>query len=68
MKTYLAEGRWQENASLRGNVDEEGTTHDVQVQVDLTDATSLRLRFRGRMSKGSEDANLDNVIVTARSS
>jgi len=33
------------------------------VQVDLTGLSSLRLRFRGRMSSSTEDANVDEVRV-----
>ena len=58
-------GPWQEHASLNGNVDQESTMHDVQIEI--TGATSLTLRFRARMSSGGEDANLDNVVVTATS-
>jgi hypothetical protein len=60
-------GPWQEKASLRGNVDPESTMHDVSIPVDTTGAATIRLRFRARMSRSGEDANLDNVVVTASS-
>jgi hypothetical protein len=55
---------WVEKARLRGNVDREGVRHDVRVA--LTELENLTLRFRGTMSHYSEDANLDEVTVTAR--
>jgi hypothetical protein len=54
---------WTEMARLRGNVDQENTWHSVHAQ--LNDIPALRLRFRGKMSRSSEDANVDNVVVTA---
>jgi hypothetical protein len=55
--------KWVEKARLRGNVDQERVWHDVRVE--LTDIESLTLRFRGRMSKSKEDANIENVTATA---
>ena len=54
---------WTEKARLRGNVDPENTWHNVSI--DMTGINSLRIRFRGRMSSSSEDANVDMVEVTA---
>jgi len=55
---------WTEKALLQGNVDTENTWHSVQV--DLNDISGLRIRFRGRMSRGNEDANVDEVVVTVQ--
>lgn len=54
---------WVEQARLRGNQDQENFWH--QVSIDLTNITSLQLRFRGNMSRGNEDANVDMITVTA---
>jgi hypothetical protein len=54
---------WAEKARLRGNVDPENMRHDVNLE--LTGLDNLRLRFRGTMSRYNEDANIDEVIVTA---
>jgi hypothetical protein len=43
-------------------VDTESTWHDVRI--DLPGVDRLMLRFRGKMSGSSEDANIDNVFVT----
>jgi VCBS repeat-containing protein len=59
-------GPWQEHGKLRGNVDQEGVTHDVQIEI--TQATNVRLRFRATTSNSNEDGNLDYVVVTATSS
>lgn len=53
---------WVEAARLRGNVDQESTWHNVSVELQGVD--TIRLRFRGRMSKSSEDGNVDDVSVT----
>jgi hypothetical protein len=53
---------WIEKARLKGNVDTESTWHDVRI--DLPGVDRLMLRFRGKMSGSSEDANIDNVFVT----
>jgi hypothetical protein len=55
---------WTQRAILRGNVDQEKKTHNVEIPVNITGATDLRLRFRATISRRSEDANLDNVVVT----
>lgn len=54
---------WTEYARLRGNVDPEKQYH--YTQFDLSGISQLLLRFRGTASSGAEDANMDNVIVTA---
>jgi hypothetical protein len=55
---------WAEKGRLRGNVDTENIWHNVKIE--LTNISSLRLRFRGTMSSSEEDANLDIVKVVAR--
>jgi hypothetical protein len=57
------EGTWVEKARVRGNVDQENLWHNVNVE--LTNLDSLRLRFRGKMSHYDENANIDGVMVTA---
>jgi hypothetical protein len=54
---------WVEKARLRGDVDPENAWH--KVTVDMTGISSLQIRFRGSMSLGNEDANVDNVKVVA---
>ncbi len=55
---------WTQYATVMGNADAENTWHPVQV--DLSGISSLRLRFRARISSSREDANLDEVRVTAQ--
>ncbi|GAG18495.1 unnamed protein product, partial [marine sediment metagenome] len=55
---------WTEKAILRGNVDPENQWHNVSV--DLSDVNSLRMRFRGKISRSNEDANVDDIKVIAR--
>lgn len=54
---------WVEKARISGNVDTEDTWHAVSIPI--TGISSLRLRFQGKISQPNEDANLDNVDVTA---
>ncbi len=54
---------WTERARLRGDVDAEDVWHNLRV--DVTGISQLRLRFRGSMNFGSEDAHVDDVRVTA---
>jgi hypothetical protein len=54
---------WTERARLRGNVDQENVWHARSIT--LTGINNLRLRFRGKMSRSDEDANVDNVRVIA---
>jgi len=57
-------GSWTEMASLNGNVfGAEDTWHYVEVKV--TGIGSLKIRFRGTMSRSSEDAYVDVVEVVA---
>lgn len=54
---------WVEKGRLRGNVDAEDQWHAVTVELNALNR--LILRFRGRMSASSEDANVDQVKVVA---
>lgn len=54
---------WIERARISGNVDAEDIWHNVSVPVNSI--SNLRLRFQGKMSQSNEDANIDNVRVTA---
>lgn len=54
---------WSEQARLRGNVDPENVWRSETIE--LTDVNNLRIRFRGRMSRSDEDANVDMVSVIA---
>lgn len=53
---------WTEKARLSGNQDPENTWH--QAEITLDGISSLQLRFRGKMSKSNEDADVDEVRVT----
>ena len=55
---------WMEKARLRGNVDKEDVWHNEKIQ--LNNINNLRLRFRGKMSRSNEDADVDMVKVIAR--
>lgn len=55
---------WIQKAQLRGNVDAENVWNNVSV--DLTGINNLKIRFRGKMSLASEDADVDEVLVLAR--
>jgi hypothetical protein len=55
---------WTEKARLRGDDTRESSWQDAAI--DIIGSESLMLRFRGRMSKPSEDANVDNIHVTIR--
>jgi len=54
---------WTEQLKLRGNVDTENVWHSPSIEVNGISA--LQIRFRGLMSKGKEDANVDDVSVVA---
>jgi hypothetical protein len=56
-------GGWIEAAVLMGNFHFENTWY--YVELDLADINSLRIRFRGTMSRPREDAYLDMVEVIA---
>lgn len=55
---------WQEYARLKGNVDKENVWHQETIEINGVD--NIMLRFRGKMSRSNEDANVDNVRVVAR--
>ena len=55
---------WQEKGRLRGDVDQEEVWKSFSL--DLTNITSLKLRFRGMMNSGTEDAYVDQVRVIAK--
>ncbi len=57
---------WTEHATLQGNADTENVWHPVQIDLNVSGAPSLQLRFRGRMSSSREDANVDEVKVTVQ--
>ena len=60
---------WSERTRLAGDVDPEHQWLQEQVALtNLAPGTTLRLRFRGMMSGGAEDANLDDVQVTTLAS
>jgi hypothetical protein len=54
---------WVEHKRLRADVDQENTW--ISEQAIVSNISSLRLRFRGKMSSSTKDANVDNVKVTA---
>ena len=54
---------WVEKAKLNGDVDTENVWHDVSIQV--SGSNNIKMRFRGNMSDGVEDADVDNVKVVA---
>jgi serine protease len=54
---------WQNLASLNGNQDPENIWQSKQHS--LSNISSLKLKLRGTMSQSTEDANVDDVLVTA---
>ncbi len=56
---------WVEKAILRGDVDPESTWHNESIDVTDISGGSLQIRFRAKMSRSNEDANVDLVRVTA---
>ena len=56
-------GSWSEFARLRGNVDQEDSWHHEEFT--LNTVNDLMLRFKGTISKRSEDADVDSVKVLA---
>lgn len=54
---------WVERARISGDVDTENIWHSMSI--DVSGISNLRLRFQGKMSLSSEDANVDNVKVVA---
>ena len=57
--------QWAQRAILQGNVDPENVWHNESIDVTNISSGNLRIRFRGRMSRSNEDADVDNVTVTA---
>ena len=60
---------WNEVARLSGNVDTENTWHSETIAIDgqPTSSTTSNFRFRAKMNKSDEDANVDNVQLFATS-
>lgn len=54
-------GAWTELARLRGAQDTENAWQNREFTI--APATTLKLRFRGKMSASSEDADVDTVLV-----
>ena len=54
---------WVEKSRIRGDVDPENKW--AQVNLVLTNINNLKIRFRGKVSSSTEDANVDAVTVTA---
>ncbi len=54
---------WTERKRLKGNVDTENSWHAVSLELYNITKTSLRIRFKAKMSDASEDADVDNVRV-----
>ncbi len=59
-------GTWKEYAILRGNVDPENIWQTKTLEINNLVNASLRIRFRGKMSLLNEEANIDNIKVTAQ--
>ena len=55
---------WTEQARLRGNQDPENSWRTVSIST--SGGGQIVLRFRGKMSDPTEDANVDNVQVVAQ--
>ena len=56
---------WNEVARLRGNEDPENVWQNEEIDLGGYLTGDFKLRFRGSMSLGSEDAYVDLVRVTA---
>ena len=54
---------WINADSLEGNVDTEDVWHHEEYQ--LANITALQIRYRGDMNRSNEDADVDNIVVTA---
>lgn len=69
---YLAldvyNGAWQEVRLLRGNDDQENVWHQETVDLSSFMSANLRIRFRALVSRSNEDANVDDVQITASGS
>lgn len=55
---------WQEQARLRGNQDREDRWFSEELELNVPSG-EVRLRFRATMSRGNEDAYVDNIVVEA---
>ncbi len=55
---------WTEYARLRGNIDAEDVWQNKSF--DVNGISSLKIRFRGKMSDSSEDADVDNVRIVVK--
>ena len=57
---------WQTDVRrLNGNVDAENTWHSETVDLSSYTTSQLLVRFRSKVSRSNEDANVDNVKITA---
>lgn len=56
-------GAWVEYQRLRGDVDPENTWHEVSVEI--TDASSVQIRFRAFVWRSSADGNVDALTLKA---
>ena len=54
---------WINADSLEGNMDTEDVWHHEEYQ--LANITALQIRYRGDMNRSNEDADVDNIVVTA---
>jgi len=56
---------WQSDVRrLSGNVDAENTWHSETVDLTPYKSSNTLVRFRGKASRGNEDADVDNVKIT----
>ena len=57
---------WQTDVRrLNGNVDAENTWHSETVDLSSYTTSQILVRFRSKVSRSNEDANVDNVKITA---
>jgi hypothetical protein len=56
---------WTEKATLKGNEDQENVWHSQSIDVTNISSGNLMIRFRGTVSKNSEDGSVDMVEVFA---
>ncbi|PAY17842.1 hypothetical protein CKO51_19305 [Rhodopirellula sp. SM50] len=57
---------WQTDVRrLNGNVDAENSWHSESVDLSSYTTSQLLVRFRSKVSRSNEDANVDNVKITA---
>jgi len=55
----------QDVRRLSGNVDTENVWHNETVDLSAYSSSNLKIRFRSKVSASDEDANVDNVRITA---